>query len=126
MSDFEWVKARAACSVVQMFERLKLEIQQDIKDRNDLRPENERYYGFKFVAAKDSFAVVRQGNQISGNTAFFCYADRIEIVRDEKPLFTAKVRLNDDGECVFDINGAEKHSWHLRNMALASLFFEGL
>jgi hypothetical protein len=107
-----------------MFERLKLEAEQDIKTRNELRP-RECYYGFKMVTAKDSFAVVREGNQIGANAAFFCYADRIEVRRDDKPLFNAKVRLNEEGECVFDINGEERQSWQLRNMALASLFFEG-
>lgn len=124
MPDFEWVKARAACSVEHMFTQLRLEIEQDVKTRNELRPENP-YYGFKIASTKDSFAVLRMGNHISSNTAFFCRSDRIEVKRDEQPLFTAKVRLNDDGECVFDIDGEEKHSWHLRNMALSSLFFEG-
>ena len=125
MSDFEWVKARAACSVEEMFKKLQLEIEQDVKTRNELRPEHP-HYGFKTTAAKDSFAVIRMGNNIGSNAAFFCYADRIEVKRDEHPLFTAKVKLNDDGECVFEVNGEEKHSWHLRNMALSSLFFEGL
>ena len=124
MPNFEWVKARAACSVEQMFELLKLEVQNDIAIRLELRPE-ERYYGFKMVAAAGSFAVRREGNRIGSNTAFICHADRIDVMRDEKLLFAAKVKLNDDGECVFDINGEEKHSWQLRNMALSRLFFEG-
>jgi len=85
MAEFEWVKARSACSVAQMFVQLKLEVEHDVKTRNELRPA-QSYYGFKIVAAKDSFAVVREGNQIGANTAFFCHADRIEVKHDEKPL----------------------------------------
>jgi hypothetical protein len=125
MADFEWVKARSTCSVAEMFTRLKLEVEQDVKVRNALRPA-EAYYGFRVVTAKDSFAVAREGNQVGANVAFFCRSDRIDILCDEKALLTAKVVLNDDGECVFDVNGDQKQSWHLRNIALAPIFFEGI
>lgn len=42
MRDFDWVKGRASCSLETVFEKLKLDVESDIKTRNAL---NERTQG---------------------------------------------------------------------------------
>jgi len=122
--NINWVAVRAECSAMQMFEKLKLEIESDVLIRNDLRPE-DRYYGFKFVPSSGSFTVLRQGNRISSAVAFFLDGGQIVVKKDDILIFAATVTLNDDGECIFKVKGEERSSWQVRKMALEDLFFVG-
>ncbi len=50
MPAFEWVKARAGCSVAQMFQQLRLEVDSDIKTRLALRPAERHYVEGRSIA----------------------------------------------------------------------------
>jgi hypothetical protein len=48
MDAVNWVPARHACSPGAMFEKLRQEVEADVRSRNQLRPE-QAHYGFRFT-----------------------------------------------------------------------------
>lgn len=122
-----WVNARHACSMSEMFERLKLSVQADVDLRNALRDEHKNYK-FNFVGSGSSFSVVREGNMISYKAvSFHCRGNTLVVTDyDDKVLLEATLTLNDEGECKFRVKGQERDSWQIRRMALEPMFFEGL
>jgi hypothetical protein len=120
---FSWVRERHSCSAYAMFTKLKLEIEQDVKERNDLRPE-ERWYGFRVVSNGSTFSVLRDGNKISRSVTFSIQDDEIFVMDDkDKVILKASLTLNDEGVCRFKIEGKERESWQLRKMVLEEMFF---
>ena|ERR1039458_4050676 len=121
--EFSWVRERHSCSAYAMFAKLKLEIEQDVKERNDLRPE-ERWYGFRVVSHGSTFSVIRDGNRISKVITFSIDNEEIVVKDDQdKVVLKALITLNDERECKFKIDGKEMESWHLRKMVLEEMFF---
>jgi hypothetical protein len=122
-AEFNWVRERHSCSAYAIFMKLKLEIEQDVAERNALRPE-ERWYGFRVVSHGAAFSVMREGNKISKSATFSIKDDQIVVVDDkDKVVLKASLTLNDDGECRFKIEGKERESWHLRKLVLEEMFF---
>jgi hypothetical protein len=123
MPDLNWVRERHACSTMAMFEKLKMEVEQDVKQRNELCPE-KAHYGFKFVSSSSAFAAVREGNNIHASIAFSVEKGVIVVKDDNKQIILrASLTLNDEGECRFQVNGQERESWQLRKVVLESIFF---
>ncbi len=54
--DFDWVTARAACSVSQVFQRLRMQVAVDVEKRNQIRTENEK--------SKYSFLLIGEGGSL--------------------------------------------------------------
>ncbi len=121
--EIRWVRERHSCSAYAMFVKLKLEIENDVKERNDVRPE-ERWYGFRVVSRGSAFSVVRDGNRIGKSVTFSLENEEIVVKDDDdKIVLKASLTLNDEGQCRFKINGKERESWHLRKMVLEEMFF---
>ena len=125
MSDFNWVKGRAACSLGMVFEKLKIDVESDIKTRNAL---NERTQGppqvFTMVSNDASFKVLTAaGTRQSG--VKFTLGDKAITVADSHgtTVFEATITLNDEGECRLKVNGVERETWQVRRTALEHLFF---
>jgi hypothetical protein len=124
MSEFDWVKARSACSLAGIYEKLKMDLQEDVKTRQSLRGENDTYYGVKIVAKDKRTAVVVEGNGIYDSVLFILTDDGIDIAdKDGKVRFKATPTLSDDGECRLKVGDQERELWHVRKMALEELFF---
>lgn len=120
--EVKWVKRRNECSLSLMFARLRLEIEQDIKERNALRP--MCLYGFKFVSGASTFVALRQGNHLEKSISFSMENEHIIAKNDEGgTVMKASLTLNDEGECRYKIDGKERDSWQLRKMVLEDLFF---
>ena len=119
MADFEWVTARAKCSVADLFEALKLEVKQDVEIRKSLLPERS-YYGFDFVAKGREFSAVVQGNKIY-HAVTFGQEDQSISVRDEKDVLMLHgvPTLNDEGRCLLKVKDKEYELWQFRKKALA-------
>ena len=123
MPDFDWVTEYARCSIGALFEKLKLQLQEDVDKRQELRGSGPSY---KFVLLHNSekATVLIEGNNVHESVVFRLSGRAIEVVDDEGNVrFTATPTLNDEGECRLKINGEEKELWHLRKMALEELFF---
>jgi hypothetical protein len=69
MDRFEWVKARAACSLAAIFARLKMDLQKDVDDRQDLRPTGCPY-DFKLVTNGNIATVLVEWKGINGAIEF--------------------------------------------------------
>jgi hypothetical protein len=125
MRDFDWVKGRAACSIETVFEKLRIDVESDIKTRNAV---NERTQGppqvFTIVNNDASFKVLTAaGTRQSG--VKFSLGDKAITVTDSHgtTMFEATITLNDEGECRLKVNGLERETWQVRRTALEHLFF---
>jgi hypothetical protein len=124
--DFDWISARAACSPIVIFEKLKLLIQTDAETRNKLRNKNTGEPYFKFIeASTNRFSVVAEsiGLGIHKSVSFSLVNGEISAASADGILFKATVTLCNDGICRAQISGQEYDLWQLRKMALEELFF---
>jgi hypothetical protein len=124
MTDFDWVKARAECSIAEVFEQLKSEVEADVTAREKLRPKNEahQHYAFKFTVTGRTFSVFIESNKIHRSASFTLRDNRISIRKDHQEFF-ALAALNDEGRCVLRVNNKDYERWQVRKMALEELFF---
>lgn len=125
MAEFDWVTARAECSLVVTFEKLKLQLRDDVDKREAiLRAGPEANYGFKLVLDRKGAAVVMEGNQIHDSVLFRLTDKAIEVVDNAgKTRFAATPTLDDEGQCKLSVNGQELELWQFRKKALEALFF---
>jgi hypothetical protein len=130
MSDpatFDWIKARSGCSLAIAFERLRQQVSEDTNQRKALLP-TPSHYSFNFSSEQPNmFSVVALGHLIHCRVQFTLEDDCIRILSDgfkNKPTFSATLTLNDSGDCRFVVDGIEKDFWHIRKMALETLFFQ--
>jgi hypothetical protein len=120
--DFDWVTARAKCSSVELFEKLKMLVENDIEIRNTFRKKDSPY--FKIVKANPSrFSVVAEAIGIHLTVAFSLSNNVISVAGINGPIFDAIATFCNDGECRAKIGDQEYDLWQLRKMALEDLFF---
>jgi hypothetical protein len=123
-SNFDWVKERAKCSLIEVYHQLRQDAQENIKSRNAMRPELA-HYGFKYVSTSSNrFSVITESNANNKAVDFLLSEKQIEVLSEKEPLFVATVGLNNEGECVLYVRGQELKRWQLLKLALDKLFFE--
>jgi hypothetical protein len=124
---FDWIKARQECSLTTMFERLRQQVSADVDQRKKLL-RSDSHYSFEFVSEKTNiFSVAAVGNQIHCRVQFSLEGNGIQIRSDGfqgTPVFLATLTLNDEGDCRFVVDEIEREFWHIRKMALETLFFQ--
>jgi hypothetical protein len=123
--DFDWVTARAECSLSDAFQRLKTFAARNVETRNKLRPQNAGEK-FKYSEADDSFNVGREGGE-TGSGVTFALSNRDIRVRSEHGDINIglTLRMNASGECRFLVNGRGSfQEWDILKMALEKLFFD--
>jgi hypothetical protein len=123
-SDFNWVAALASCTMATVFEKLKLDIEADVKSRNALIPKDAPFK-FSFAPSGDGFLVSVVGWNVNPCTIKFILTETAILVRNAKDdvILEATVTLNDVGNCCLKVNGQEREFWHFRKQALEELFF---
>jgi hypothetical protein len=124
MAEFDWVTARNECSLVAIFEKLKLQLLEDVERRKS-QLGDRAYYGFKVITAgNDRVAVVVEGNSIHSSVSFFLVNGAIEVRdKDGNVRIKATPTLSDDGQCRLRIGDQDRELWHLRKIALEDLLF---
>jgi hypothetical protein len=80
-------------------------------------------YKFDFIGASKKFTALVHGHSLHKTVSFSLADNWIEIQPDNSPMFKATVGLNDEGECVLDVDGEQRYPWQVRKMALEDLFF---
>ncbi len=122
---FDWITQRYACSLPNIFKELRLQIEQDVKTRNSLRPNNAPYE-FSIVDQDDGFRVILKAKELE-IAVRFVLAEHVIVVRDDKgvEMFEVTLTFNDLGECQLNVNGEARDYWQLRRMALEELMFRG-
>ncbi len=124
-AKFDWVTERSACSLPKVFNALRMQVEEDVKTRNGLRPSNSPY---EFSVKEDNgqFAVVLKAQEVEQSVAFSLTEHAI-VVRDDKgsPMFEVTATFSDEGKCWLKVNGEERNFWQVRRMALEDLLFRG-
>jgi hypothetical protein len=127
--DFDWISARAACSVSQVFQRLRMQVEADVAKRNDIRTENEKSkYSFQFIAENGSFSVSLDGRfleEIEIGVGFRRTSAGIDVYTpsDGQLRFSGEVTLSNDGLCRIKVEKAEYSLWQFRKLSLEGVFF---
>ncbi len=123
-SNSDWVNKRFRCSLPNVFKDLTLQIEEDVKIRNGLRPANSPYE-FSAMAHGDDFTVVLETEAIR-KAVIFTREEHAIVVRDDhgKTMFEVTLTFNDQGECRFHVNHEERELWQVRRMALEGLLFQ--
>lgn len=122
--DFDWVTARAGCSIGVIFEKLKSLIQQDVETRNSNR-ETHVAWAFRFIdEGKGSFSVLVEGSKIHLTIKFILDRERISVFRADGKMFDVFATLSNDGECRAKIDNQEYDLWQVRKMSLEDFFFK--
>jgi archaellum component FlaG (FlaF/FlaG flagellin family) len=123
--DFDWVKARAECSRQVVFEQLRLGAKHDAATRTEMLLKKNASFGFCVVSHNSSFSVLMQGDISELRSIVFTLtADGISVQDGSgKPIATATLTLNDDGDCRLEVEGKELDFWQFRKMALHDLLF---
>jgi hypothetical protein len=122
-AEKDWVTARSLCSLPNVFKELRLQIEEDVKTRNALRPNNSPYE-FSVTENGDEFAVVLEATD-TNRSIIFSLADRAIRVRDSRgnEMFDVTLSFNDGGECRLNVQEKERELWQVRRMALEELLF---
>jgi hypothetical protein len=122
--NFDWVTARAECSADKIFEKLKLQVQENVTVRKRLMP-SERHYGFEFVeSGSTAFSVTVVGNHLHDSVRFHLGDEQINVRNWNGEEYQLFATLCDDGECRVKVNGNEYDLWQVSKMALEDLLFK--
>jgi hypothetical protein len=127
--ELNWVKARAECSLAQVFKALELAIKDDIEAVNSLTRVDA---GTKFALVPyggKRFSVVCEVNHFpSGSIDFSLSETEILVGCGADTIFRARLTLTDSGRCKLKlrVNGTELEleQWQFRRKALEDLFFD--
>jgi hypothetical protein len=125
ISKFDWVTARSSCSLPKVFKELMLQVEEDVKTRNALRPDNSPYE-FSVAENGGDFVVLLEAKDLQ-RSVIFSLAEHAISVRDDKDnqMFDVTLTFNDKGECRLNVNGEGRDLWQVRRMALEGLLFGG-
>jgi hypothetical protein len=123
MSKFDWVTARSSCSLPKVFKELMLQVEEDVKTRNALRPDNSPYE-FSIAENGSDFTVLLEAKDVR-KSVIFGLAEHAISVRDDQgnQMFEVRLSFNDKGECRLNVNGEGRDLWQVRRMALEGLLF---
>jgi hypothetical protein len=124
-STFDWVTQRSSCSLPKIFKELRLQVEEDVKTRNALRPNNSPYE-FSVAENGGEFTVLLEAKD-AHRSVVFNLAEHAILVRDDKgdQMFEVTLTFNDEGDCRLHVNDEERDLWQVRRMALEDLLFEG-
>jgi hypothetical protein len=121
----DWVTKRSLCTFPNIFKTLKVQVEEDVKTRNDIRPNNSPYE-FSMADNGDEFTVLLQAKDFQSSVIFSLSEHAIEA-RDDKgtKMFVVTLTFSDQGECKLHIHDKELELWQVRRRALEELFFHG-
>ena len=126
MQDFDWVKARSACSPFGVFTKLRVQLESDVAARNAVREERKEsnMVSFFLDSAPDRLLVRREGNNVSASVEFRWTQTGIAVRNDHSAVILEGIlTLNDDAECRLRVGRDELTFWQFRRRALEDLFF---
>lgn len=122
---FDWVTQRSACSLPKVFQELRLQVEEDIKTRNSLRPHNAPYE-FSVVENGEEFTAVLKAAELQRSVTFSLGEHAISVRGDQSSLkIDVKLNFTEKGECKLNVDGKEYDFWQVRRMALEDLLFRG-
>jgi hypothetical protein len=121
----DWVTKRFLCSLPNVFKELRLQVEEDTKTRNALRPNNSPYE-FLVEANGDEFKVRLDAKGVHRSVIFSLGEHALSIRDDQgKAMFEVTLSFNDQGDCRLHVNEEERELWQVRRMALEGVMFQG-
>lgn len=123
--EFDWVTAICECSPAKVFERLRAQVEDDVKKREaTLRDAQRMRYSFSFASNGGSFTAMVEGKNVH-QSVIFTTTDSGILVRDEHDIvmLKAEVTVSNEGICKLRVEGQELDLWQVRKLALEDLFF---
>lgn len=125
-SKFDWVTERSSCSLPNVFKTLRLQVEEDVKARNALRPPNSPYE-FSVAENNSGFTVLLKANDVH-RSVVFSLAEHAILVRDGigSPMFDVTLTFDDEGKCRLNVDAEQRDFWQVRRMALEELLFRAL
>jgi hypothetical protein len=124
MADFDWVNARADCSLVAAFIRLEGNATKDADIATKLFKERRK---FKVIPRDGNSFSVYEEVQPQRHVTFKLSETQISIVKrhggGEDVQFSVTLTIDKNKECRFLIEGDELEEWQVRKKALEPLFF---
>jgi hypothetical protein len=122
-SQSDWVTERSLCSLPNVFKTLKLQVEEDVKTRNALRPNNSPYE-FSVAENTDDFAVTLEAKDLR-KSVVFSRSDHAILVRGDEggKMFEVTLSFTDEGKCRLSVDKEERQLWQVRRMALEELMF---
>jgi hypothetical protein len=122
-AKFDWVAARSGCTLPKFFRQLMAEVEEDVRERNAMRPENSPYE-FSVEEKGPQFSVILQAADFRRSIKF-CYEDHAVTVFDASgnQMFEVTLTFSDDGKCRLKAKEENRESWQVRRMALEDLLF---
>ena len=120
---FNWVTERSNCSLPKVFHTLLLQVEDDVKSRNVLRPENSPYE-FSIEENGADFSVVLSAGDARDSVVFALREHAILVRRGEgAQLFEITLDFTPQGECKLVVNNQPYEFWQVRCLALEGLMF---
>lgn len=132
--DFDWVTARAECTIAGLFALLVSAIQRDVKRMEAIDKTQGVSRRFVVNATETDCRVMRTpgGHQPmeAGVVASLASDGRVRVDaiqpnHERRSMFTAAVHLQEDGQCRLAIDDAPLPVWQVSKRALEDLFFGG-
>lgn len=123
--EFNWVQARADCSVLRVFNELRLGAEEDVKRMNFMPPLAEYpppQFSLRANAMGDYFVIFRSDNA-NLRVEFNCETKQFNITKNGRQ-FAVTLALSDEGKCKLRVDDGEQlESWQVRRIMLEELFF---
>ena len=129
LKDFSWVRARAECSVATVYERLRLQVREDVEQRKELRTSSERErFNFSMISNGNAFTVRRVEHSSDRSLTFTATEKGIQIADGKDNIvLEGTLTLGDDGQCRLRAsvggNMRDLDFWQFRRAALEDLLF---
>lgn len=118
--EFNWVKARAECSLKQVFFNLGEMVESDVKTANELG------VGPVQVLRQHRKTIVSRGEPAAEGVravVFELEAAAITARSNGDLILSGRPRLDEQGNCLLEVNGQLYRLWQVCQMALEDLFF---
>jgi hypothetical protein len=124
-AEFDWVGARAACSVDSAFQWLCLKAQGDLEQRNAQL--GLAVYKFESQYDQGDLIVFRKTPKTHQVYRFHATENGVAFIDDiaKRTILQSTLTLCDDGQCRLKIADRECEFWQFRRRALESCFFLG-
>jgi hypothetical protein len=130
VANFNWVEARHACSLSEIFHTLKEVLKSDVASANGLKIQDVKFScktdaTNKIIVGRSE--VFPSGIAHGREIIFELLPAEIKVKegRTDKHLFSAVPNLIDNGECLLEIDGRPYQFWQVSRKALEDLFFGG-
>lgn len=125
LENVDWVTARAGCSAMHVFRKMKEEVRRDVEIRNRLRGDAPTFV-FKFSDEGQSFKVALEGAKAPASVTFGSNGNRIVAVDQAgNEIAEATPVMSDEASCALAMPGHDEpcEDWKFRLKALEHLFF---